>query len=447
MEVNFDNITWDIAERLKQCPESFFASLTEAQRQTCFKIARVTLLGEEQWTTSKQEEVELKTEIPKLRQLADSHSISKRVWNTYILSESPGAALYQQFRKPQYHKPGSSFPFPPEVTAKIAGEVLEPSNFHVLQKYCRGHEQVFWAGFARRVYVMEGVGVKNPKKVLHRFFQAFFGHFHLEWDALPNTLSTIEKLQTLKFEIIKKIWRESMDQLPPDHHGREIAKMFMDQHNEQKLDDQNLLEEFLKWYPVMGGKIPLFKLSFVDQSVLGRLFACKSKKVVLRHNGLAVFPQRLFDPYLARNEEIDISYNFIRSFPESFQDYRGVRSLTLSFNELEEVPPSLSTFPVLTSLNLSHNCLTTIPDSSLPESLESLDLSHNGLRLFPYLGRLSKLGTLNLASNSLATAPRSLTYLPSLTSLNIAGNPISDQSLTELVTSTVKIIREESDGS
>lgn len=98
---------------------------------------------------------------------------------------------------------------------------------------------------------------------------------------------------------------------------------------------------------------------------------------------------------------LDLSYNRLKSLPDSIGYLFHLEELLISFNQLEAIPDTIIYLKVLQKLDLSHNCITQLPDN---------------------LGKITTLAKLNVSHNKLACLPKSLGKLPNLRTLLAAGN-------------------------
>ncbi|TMW61909.1 hypothetical protein Poli38472_010972 [Pythium oligandrum] len=130
---------------------------------------------------------------------------------------------------------------------------------------------------------------------------------------------------------------------------------------------------------------------------------------------------------LSKLTELDLSQNpDLHSLPGPVFP-NTLRKISLAAIGLKQFPNGELKGLKLTALDISSNSLG---DDTLDESLkafgelETLDLSSTGLTRLPSsLQALSKLSTLSVANNEIDTLDA--TALPSLTHLNVAGNPLS----------------------
>ena len=124
--------------------------------------------------------------------------------------------------------------------------------------------------------------------------------------------------------------------------------------------------------------------------------------------------------------EVDLSYCFLSSLPESLKRLKSLRKVDLSHNELKDLPYFIENLKSLQSLNLSNNKLKSIPDIiQRLTSLRILDLSYNKLASIPGIKNLpSLLEELNLSNNNINQFSQGFFNKNLLKSLDISGNPI-----------------------
>ncbi|KAL1416128.1 hypothetical protein MTO96_006399 [Rhipicephalus appendiculatus] len=117
-------------------------------------------------------------------------------------------------------------------------------------------------------------------------------------------------------------------------------------------------------------------------------------------NELATLPPEI--PFrLPHLRVLDLSYNRLKSLPDSVGFLFHLEELLVPFNQLESIPDSIIYLKVLQKLDLSHNCIKQLPDN---------------------LGKVTTLAKLNVSHNKLASLPKSLGKLPNLKTILTAGN-------------------------
>jgi len=148
---------------------------------------------------------------------------------------------------------------------------------------------------------------------------------------------------------------------------------------------------------------------------------------------------RLQELYLSANELDDDVFAIISR-------YERLKILHLSFNRIEQLDDlSLKKLVSLTDLNLSGNNVQSLPQTALSsmENLQVLSLHSNRLRVIPDLRRLTSLKVLDLSFNSIDLSSIDNLFPPSLTILDLSGNPsihIQRDSLRSLTSKTVSLI-------
>ncbi|GKU93307.1 hypothetical protein SLEP1_g6912 [Rubroshorea leprosula] len=129
---------------------------------------------------------------------------------------------------------------------------------------------------------------------------------------------------------------------------------------------------------------------------------------------------------LSKLESMDLLGNQLRSIPDSIRQLSKLESMDLSWNQLRSIPDSIGQLSKLKSMDLLGNQLRSIPDSiGQLSKLESMDLSWNQLRSIPdSIGQLSKLESMDLSWNQLRSIPDSIGQLSKLNSMNLSGNQL-----------------------
>lgn len=98
---------------------------------------------------------------------------------------------------------------------------------------------------------------------------------------------------------------------------------------------------------------------------------------------------------------LDLSYNRLKSLPDSIGFLFHLEELLIPFNQLDSIPDSIVYLKVLQKLDLSHNSITRLPDN---------------------LGKITTLVKLNVSHNKLTSLPKSLGKLPNLKTILASGN-------------------------
>ena len=81
---------------------------------------------------------------------------------------------------------------------------------------------------------------------------------------------------------------------------------------------------------------------------------------------------------------------------------------------------------VVDYLNLDRNALTNIDEVASLKNLKWLRLNDNRLSALPDIGGLASLRRIYLRNNRFGSVPETLKDLPSLTDIDLSGNPIAD---------------------
>jgi Leucine-rich repeat (LRR) protein len=82
---------------------------------------------------------------------------------------------------------------------------------------------------------------------------------------------------------------------------------------------------------------------------------------------------------------LDISYNEITEFPETFSGCKLILTLDLSYNRLTQLPPPLASMITMKSLNASHNSINDVPEVifATNDAIVDLNLQDNRIRESP----------------------------------------------------------------
>lgn len=119
--------------------------------------------------------------------------------------------------------------------------------------------------------------------------------------------------------------------------------------------------------------------------------------------------------------------NGLQMLPRCFVFFSSLKSLSVTWNELSELPALLGSLPHLQRIDARFNRLLHVASelAHLPQ-LEELELGDNQLSRLPasFDQRLTSLRRLAVQYNTLEQLPRNLHRIPSLTNLDIRGNPL-----------------------
>lgn len=117
--------------------------------------------------------------------------------------------------------------------------------------------------------------------------------------------------------------------------------------------------------------------------------------------------------------------NKLSKLPEGLYELDFLKEVDVSNNQLSEVGKFDS--KQLERVQLSHNNLTELPSFNRNRNLIELHASHNQLTEFPEKISLKQLEHLDLSFNQISKLPEDLSVYKELKSLNLKGNPISEE--------------------
>lgn len=151
-------------------------------------------------------------------------------------------------------------------------------------------------------------------------------------------------------------------------------------------------------------------------------------KVDLSNNFLTTFPEPLYEMYAL--QDIILDFNEITGFDMRISNLKQLRFLSITHNQLFYMNWSVMNEPVpkLTSLHLSHNKLSSLTEYFIFmfPALVYLFLDHNALYDLPeYIGKMKHLEVIDVSYNNLSSLPNSLLKL-NLKQLIIDGNKINE---------------------
>lgn len=156
-------------------------------------------------------------------------------------------------------------------------------------------------------------------------------------------------------------------------------------------------------------------------------------KLILSRMCLTAFPKCLIK--LTYVNMLDLSCNQLNRLPDNIGNLKSLTRLDVRSNKLQSLPQSIGNLSQLAHLNVSNNFLTA---QGLPASigsltnLKTLNLGLNKLdSLPPAFEGLHGLQELKLFYNRFVDLPDFLKGLSNLTKLDIKGNPLKDQEVTE----------------
>ncbi|CAL4064555.1 unnamed protein product [Meganyctiphanes norvegica] len=193
--------------------------------------------------------------------------------------------------------------------------------------------------------------------------------------------------------------------------------------NPWQLDLTNNMIKTIPKFPKMPNMITLsFKnneITNISQAAFGNLYDLRALVLSNNHLTVDILKKGVFGAEELQNgtmnyglalEELDLSYNDLHSLEgHTLQWLTSLKKLYLNNNPIQDIPYDMAT------------ALTTL------ENLQELDLSQCYLDRLPphFLVDMRKLQVLILAGNKFTVVPSELNYAPTLTHLNLNGNPIS----------------------
>lgn len=121
-----------------------------------------------------------------------------------------------------------------------------------------------------------------------------------------------------------------------------------------------------------------------------------------------------------------LSHNLISQLPKEIIQLSQLETLDLSFNKLTDSSFPISFFSLLNlkTLNLAHNSLTSLDHFSSLINLERLYLNNNLIKVLPEELFDLSLQVLIISFNQLRQLPQNLLQNPTLSQINLAGNPL-----------------------
>uniref|UniRef100_UPI00398F54DC volume-regulated anion channel subunit LRRC8D-like n=1 Tax=Pristiophorus japonicus TaxID=55135 RepID=UPI00398F54DC len=131
---------------------------------------------------------------------------------------------------------------------------------------------------------------------------------------------------------------------------------------------------------------------------------------------------------LRRLSSFNLSFNKIKSVPDTFHLIGNLERFNISNNQIETLPNSLFVIQKLQYLDVSNNGLTAIPTTiRYLKNLKYLDLSSNKLEALPdELFQCKKLKALKLNNNSLTSLSGKIQQCALLSKLELKGNPLDE---------------------
>ncbi|EFO92473.1 hypothetical protein CRE_11036 [Caenorhabditis remanei] len=144
-------------------------------------------------------------------------------------------------------------------------------------------------------------------------------------------------------------------------------------------------------------------------------------------------------------EEVDLSFNEIKTFDESMKLLPEVRILNVSYNSITDIGSNLAFLSSLTELDLSNNTITRIESwNEKLGNVKKLILSENAIEDLTGLGKLYSLEYLDVKGNNIQTleAVQGIGKLPCLEIILLRDNPI--RKLVEYRTKVLELFGERS---
>ncbi len=179
------------------------------------------------------------------------------------------------------------------------------------------------------------------------------------------------------------------------------------------------LSKFQKLIAMPGGSQDAVKILIANlENEINGLPLITNNSVVLNFDN-----QKLRDlpANLPQNvENISISSNRLRNFPQGITNFKQLKVLNLSNNSISEVKFDFGNTPQLRWLDLSNNKIKSLDETiGKASNLEYLDLSDNKLKTIPMsITNLKRLKVLNLKNNRLPFSSIK-TILQSLPNTNV----------------------------
>ena len=134
------------------------------------------------------------------------------------------------------------------------------------------------------------------------------------------------------------------------------------------------------------------------------------------------------------NDVLHLQHKGICELAPCLAEFSGLKTLYLEQNALSDLS-HLAPLTNLRCLYLARNMIETINGLDTLTQLDSLDLSENYITMLSGMDHLGCLRTLNLSGNKLATTEsiQHLQRCPSLTSLDLANNKISEDGAVDIL--------------
>lgn len=200
---------------------------------------------------------------------------------------------------------------------------------------------------------------------------------------------------------------------------------------EERLDELGIYNKSLKklWQALPIACKPAYRDSFLIrewlQSPQNRHLLANVTN--LRLNGyITALPLDLSK--ITNLQELDLSLNRIKVFPEWISRYSTLKKLNLSLNKLKKFPIAICQCITLENLDMSNNRIKELPKEILQLShLTELNLSMNKITAIPdWIRRFTTLKVLNLSYNQLSELPIIMSQCLALEILDVSNNYIEN---------------------
>jgi len=136
---------------------------------------------------------------------------------------------------------------------------------------------------------------------------------------------------------------------------------------------------------------------------------------------------RIIHCVLERGKELNLSFLWLTSLPDTIDNLTQLETLNICFNKLTFLPETIGNLSQLETLDIASNKLTSLPDTigNLLQ-LKKLDVEVNKLTSLPdTLGNLLQLEKLQVKCNELTSLPESIGNFPQLKWLNLYTNRLT----------------------
>lgn len=150
----------------------------------------------------------------------------------------------------------------------------------------------------------------------------------------------------------------------------------------------------------------------------------------LTRSGLMELPDYLFDatsPLPATLSRLDVSFNDLRTLPETLSNCARLKVFFAMANKFEEYPEVLGRLPNIGMVSFKSNRIERLSETCLASSIYWLILTDNKIAALPHsIGRLSKLRKFMMASNLLTSLPDELADCTELELIRLADNSFTE---------------------